>query len=212
MIKKTALLILVILFGINSYAQKKSKEEVVELMAEDTCECIAKKKIKKTDTTEEKEMALGLCLLQSFNAHKGKSKYYKKKTLDDMEEVGEDIGLVMAGMCAEDFLSIFSSEELVDIMNEDDEDLDSDSSNDSNLTIEVELISMNNDAISYIEAKDDFDKTHIFLITEEFEGYELLKKSNFGKFYMVTFKEKEFFDLSEKQYITKKVITKLETL
>lgn len=210
MIKKTALLLLVILFGINSYAQKKSKEEVVELMAEDTCECIAKKKIKKTDTTEEKEMALGLCLLQSFNAHKNKSKHYKKKTLDDMEEVGEDIGLVMAGMCAEDFLSIFSSEELVDIINDEDKDLGS--SNASGLTIEVELISMNNDAISYIEAKDDFDKTHIFLITDEFEGYELLKKSNFGKFYTVTFKEEEFFDLSEKQYITKKVITKLEAL
>ena len=210
MIKKTALLLLVILFGINSYAQKKSKEEVVELMAEDACECIAKKKLKKSDTTEEKEMALGLCLLQSFNAHKNKSKHYKKKTLDDMEEIGEDIGLVMAGMCAEDFLSIFSSEELVDIINDEDEDLGS--SNASGLTIEVELISMNNDAISYIEAKDDFDKTHIFLITDEFEGYELLKKSNFGKFYMITFKEEEFFDLSEKQYITKKVITKLEEL
>lgn len=212
MIKKITLLTLVMLFSVNSYAQKKSKEEVVELMAEDTCECIAKKKIKKSATTEEKEMALGLCLLQSFNAHKNKSKYYKSKTLDDMEEIGEDIGIAMVGICAEDFLSIFSSEELVDIINEDDEDLDLDTSNDSGLTIEVKLIAMNNDAISYIEAKDDFDKTHIFLITDEFEGYELLKKSNFGKFYTVTFKEEEFFDLSEKQYITKKVITKLEAL
>ncbi len=210
--KKNTLLILVILFGVNSYAQKKSKEEVVELMAEDTCECIAKKKISKTDKMEDKEVALGLCLIESFNAHKSKSKYYSKKTLEDIEEVGEDVGVAMAGICVEDFLSIFSSEELVDIVSDDDDDVGLDDSTDIGLTIEVELISMNNDVISYFEAKDDFDKTHIFLITEEFEGYELLKKSNFGKSYTVTFKEVELFDLSEKQYITKKVITKLEAL
>ena len=160
--KKTTLLILVILFGVNSYAQKKSKEEVVELMAEDTCECIAKKKISKTDKMEDKEVALGLCLIESFNAHNSKSRYYSKKTLEDIEEVGEDVGVAMAGICVEDFLSMFSSEELVDIVSDDDDDVGLDDSTDIGLTIEVELISMNNDAISYIEAKDDFDKTHIF--------------------------------------------------
>lgn len=210
--KKITLLIVIILFGVNSYAQKKSKEEVVELMAEDTCKCITKKKIDKTDTTEEKEMALGLCLIESFNAHKSKSKYYSKKSLNDIEEIGEDIGIVMAGMCAEDFLSIFSSEELVEFVNDDDDNVGLDDATDIGLTIEVELIAMNNDAISYFEAKDDFDKTHIFLITEEFEGYELLKKSNYGESFTVTFKEVELFDLSEKQYVTKKVITKLEAL
>lgn len=210
--KKIALLTAVILFGANVFAQKMSKKEVVDLMAEDTCECIAKKKFKKTDKTKEKEMALGLCLIESFNAHKSKSKYYKNKDLNDIEEIGEDIGVVMAGTCADDFLSIFSSEELVEIVSDDEDEVGLDESTDSGLTIEVELVTMNNDAISYFEAKDDFDKTHIFLITEEFEGYELLKKSNFGKSYTVTFKEVELFDLSEKQYITKKVITKLEEL
>jgi hypothetical protein len=39
-----------------------------------------------------------------------------------------------------------------------------------------------------------------------------LKKSNFGNSYNITYKEVELFDLSEKQYITKKVITKIEAL
>ncbi|WP_138433400.1 hypothetical protein [Winogradskyella algicola] len=210
--KKVTLLILVVLFGSSALAQKKSKEEVAELMAEDTCECISKKKFDKSDDTEEKEMALGLCLFDSFNKHKSKSRYYSKKTLNDIEEIGEDVGFIMATTCADDFLSIFSSEELVEIVGDDEDEVGLDASTDSVLTIEVELVTMNNDAISYFEAKDDFDKTHIFLITEEFEGYELLKKSNFGKSYTVTFKEVELFDLSEKQYITKKVITKLEEL
>ncbi|WP_422104675.1 hypothetical protein [Winogradskyella sp.] len=210
--KKNLLLLLVSLYCFNGVAQNKSKEEATELMAEDTCECIAKKKISKSDKKEDKEMALGLCLLESFNEHKSKSKYYRKKTLNDIEQIGEDVGFVMASMCAEDFLSIFSSEELVEIVNDEyDVGLDG-SGNAEGLTIEVELISMNNDVISYINVKDDYDKSHTFLITEEFEGYDLLKRSNYGKSFTVTFKQVELFDLSEKQYVTKKVITKLEAL
>ncbi len=211
--RKIILLAIVLVIGNSLSAQKKSKKEVVDLMAEDTCECISEKKLKTSDSTEEKEMALGLCLITSFNEHKSKSKYYKNKSLNDIEEIGQDVGVVMATMCADDFLSIFSSEELVDIIDDDEDDINGfANSKESDLSIEVELVSMNNDAISYINAKDDFDKNHIFLIIEEFEGYDLLKKSNFGKPFTITFKEMELFDLSEKQYITKKVITKIEAL
>ncbi|GAB4156504.1 MAG: hypothetical protein Tsb0033_07210 [Winogradskyella sp.] len=209
--KNSILLIVALLFSTITIAQNKSKQEVVDLIAEDTCKCIAKKKISKTDKTEEKEMALGLCLIENFNKHKNKSRYYSKKSLDDIEEIGQDVGVAMTSICADDFLSIFSSEELVEIVKEEDE-MGLENATETGLTIEVELIAMNNDVISYIETKDDFDKTHIFLITEEFEGYELLKRFNFKKLFTVTFKEVELFDLSEKQYVTKKVITKLETL
>jgi hypothetical protein len=210
--KNSTLLILALFLGISANAQNKSKQEVVDLIAEDTCKCISNKKISKSDKTEEKEMALGLCLIENFNKHKNKSRYYSKKSLDDIEEIGQDVGVAMTGMCADDFLSIFSSEELVDIVSDEDDDIGLENAVETGLTIEVELIAMNNDVISYIETKDDFDKTHVFLITEEFEGYELLKRSNFKKFFTVTFKEVELFDLSEKQYVIKKVITKLETL
>ncbi|WP_299126222.1 hypothetical protein [uncultured Winogradskyella sp.] len=204
---------LVLLIGLNLNAQKKSKEEVLDLMAEDTCQCLSKKKIKTSDTMDEKQMALGLCLIQSYNEHKSKSRYFSKQKTANFEKIGEEVGMVMATKCGEEFLSIFSSEELVDIIEDEEEDtIGFKSSDEDNLSIEVELQSMNNDAISYIETKDDFDKSHIFLITEEFEGYELLKKSNFGKSFTITYKEVELFDLSEKQYITKKVITKLEAL
>ncbi|WP_400078597.1 hypothetical protein [Winogradskyella sp. R77965] len=204
---------LVLLIGLNLNAQKKSKEEVIDLMAEDTCECITKKKIKTSATMDEKQMALGLCLIKSYNNHKSKSKYFSEQKTANFEKIGEEVGLVMATKCGDEFLSIFSSEELVDFIDDEEEDIIGfKSSDDDKLTIEVELLSMNNDAISYIETKDDFEKNHIFLITEKFEGYELLKKSNFGQSFMISFKEVELFDLSEKQYITKKVITKLEAL
>ena len=210
--KKVTLILVLVLTANLANAQKKSKQEVIDLMAEDTCKCISDKKIDKSASTEQKEMALGLCLFQSFNTHKSKSKYYSKKTLDDIEEIGEDVGIVMASICVNDFMSIFSTEELTDIVNDDEELVGLDNYNSDALTIEVELIAMNNDAISYIETKDDYSKEHIFLITDEFEGYDLLKKSNFGNSFLVTFREVELFDLSEKQYITKKVITKLEAL
>ena len=209
---KNLTLALILLFGLNLNAQKKSKQEVLDLMAEDTCECISKKKIKVSDSMEEKEIALGLCLFSSFNKHKSKSKYYSKKNLDDIEEIGEDVGTVMVTMCADDFLSIFSTDELADFVEDREKDTIGFKNSDSNnLTIEVELVAMNNDAISYIETLDDFEKSHIFLITEEFEGYDLLKKSNFNKSF-ISYKEVELFDLSEKQYIVKKVITKLEAI
>jgi hypothetical protein len=204
--KKNILITSLLLFAFNVKAQNKTKEEVTALMAEDTCKCIAKKNMSKSDKMEDKEMALGLCLFESFNAHKSKSKYHSKKTMNDIEEIGEDVGFVMATMCADDFLSIFSSEELVEIVADDEEDIN------EGLIIEVELTAIHNDAVSYIEAKDDFSKSHKFLITDEFEGYELLKKSNFGQSFAITFKEVEYFDLSEKQYIIKKVITKVEAL
>ena len=202
---------LVFLIGLNLNAQRKSKEEVLDLMAEDTCECLVNKKMKSSDSMDDKQMALGLCLIQSYNDHKSKSKYFSKQQNTDFEKIGEEVGAVMATKCGADFLTIFSSEELEDII--DDEDSDGlNSSIEDNLSIEVELLSMNNDAISYIETKDDFGKKHIFLITQEFEGYDLLKKTNFGQSFSITYKEVELFDLSEKQYITKKVITKLEAL
>ncbi|MCA0153165.1 hypothetical protein [Winogradskyella vincentii] len=203
---------LVAILGLNLiYAQNKSKEEVLELMAEDTCECISKKKINPNDSMDDKQMALGLCLISSYNEHKSKSRYFSKQKSTNFEKIGEEVGMVMATICVDDFMSIFSTEELIDIV-DDDDDMSYEDEEASNLSIEVELVSMNNDAISYIQTKDDFDKNHIFLITQEFEGYELLKKSSFGKSFIVSFREAEFFDLSEKQYIIKKVITKIEEL
>lgn len=204
---------LIALLGLNLVvAQNKSKEEVLELMANDTCECIQKKKIDPSQSMDEKQMALGLCLITSYNEHKSKSRYFSKQKTTDFEKIGEEVGMVMATICVDDFMSIFSSEELVDFIDDDDDDMGSNSNVDSNLTIEVELVGMRNDAISYLETKDDFEKQHIFLITQQFEGYEMLKKSNFGKSFKITFKEEEYFDLSERQYIIKKVITKIEAL
>ncbi len=210
---KKITLTLIAVLGLNLIsAQNLTKDEVLELMANDTCKCISEKKIDPRDTMDEKQMALGLCLITSYNEHKSKSRYFSKQKTSNFEKIGEEVGLVMATICAEDFMSIFSTEELVGIVDDKDDGFQNSSSMDSNLTIEVELVSMKNDAISYINTKDDFDKNHIFLITKEFEGYDLLKKSNFGQSFLVTFKEEEFFDLSEKQYIIKKIITKIEAL
>ncbi|WP_431157873.1 hypothetical protein [Winogradskyella poriferorum] len=203
---------LIALVGLNLvFAQNKTKEEALELMANDTCECIQKKKIDPSDSMDEKQMALGLCLITSYNEHKGKSRYFSKQKNTNFEKIGEEVGMFMAEICVDDFMAIFSTEELVGFIDDEDE-MDSSVEVNSDLSIEVSLVSMHNDALSYVETKDDFDKSHIFLITREFEGYELLKKSNFGKSFRVTFEEAEFFDLSERQYIIKKIITKIEEL
>ena len=170
---------MVLVLGLNLNAQRKTKQEVIELMAEDTCMCVANKKIKPSSSLDYKQVALGLCLITSYDAHKSKSKYFIKQKVANFEEIGEEVGFIKCTLCAEDFMSIFSTNQLVELI--DDENNNNDkiglfNDNEGQLTIAVELHSMNNAAISYIEAKDDFDKNYIFLFNEVFEGYDLLKK------------------------------------
>ncbi|NRB58974.1 MAG: hypothetical protein HRU50_03415 [Winogradskyella sp.] len=209
--KKYFFTVLILSVTLSLSAQKLSKEEALDLMASDTCECLKNKKINPSESLDNKQMALGLCLIASFNEHKSKSKFFSKKGLEDIEEIGEMVGMKMTTVCLDDFMSLFSGEEMVDML-EDDEDIEFSDSPRDNLNIEVELTSLKNDAISYIETKDDFDKTHTFIILDDFDGYELLNKSNYGKSFSIEYEEKQVFDLSEKQYITKKVITKIDLI
>ena len=84
--------------------------------------------------------------------------------------------------------------------------------NEDDLQLEAELVSLNNDAVSYFQVKDAFDKTHTFLIKEQFEGYKLLKKSNYNKTFNIYYKEINMFDLSERKYVKKKVVKYLESI
>lgn len=208
--KKNLLLLVVLLCGFTIKAQNISKEEALELMANDTCECIKKKEIDPSDSMDIKQMELGICLIASFNKHKSKSKFFADKGLENMEEVGEMVGMTMSTICLSDFLSIFSTDEIADLSQEDDINTSKSSSNKS--AIEVELSGLYNDALSYIITKDSYNKQHIFLIKDDFEGYDLLKTKNVGQSYRIHFKEESYFDLSERNYVIKKIITKVEAL
>ena len=218
--KQFVLIVLLSLFSGFIQGQDKTREEVLQMIAEDTCECIEKDKslFDKSKTMNQKQMGLGFCLLKSFNARKSESKAFEDKGINDFEELGEEVGLLMVTTCPETFISLFSEEQLENMMNE---ELNVDvpppppppaPKNDSDLNIEAELISINNEAVWYIEVNDSYGKSHTFIVSEQFEGFDLLKKSNLNVTFTIFFKEVDYFDLSERRYVKKKVIKYIEKI
>ena len=217
--KAHTLLLLCLCFAVNVFAQDKTRDEVIQLMAEDTCECIKNDttSFTKDKTMNQKQVGLGLCLLKSYNKRKAESKALKNGDMGDFEALGEEVGLQMVSVCGVEFMALFSDEQLGEII-EDAEYEEANTppppapKNEEDLQLEAELIALNNDAVSYFQVKDTFDKAHTFLIKEQFEGYKLLKKSNFNKSFNIYYKEINMFDLSERKYVKKKVVKYLEII
>lgn len=219
---KTYLLFMMMLLVSIAYSQDKSREEVIQLIADDTCQCIKDDPSLSSPekSLNQKKMGLGLCLLKSYNVRKKESKAFSDKGMKDFESIGEEVGMLMATTCVDDFMSLFSEDQLVDFIEEDEmessyEDMPPPPpapKNEDDLSIEATLVSLNNEAISYIEVVDAYDKKHTLIVSEQFEGYQFLKKSNLKKNFRVFFKEDFYFDLSERRYVKKKVIKYIELL
>lgn len=216
---RNTLLLLCLCFAANVFAQDKTRDEIIQLMADDTCECIIADKESYTPekTMNQKQVSLGLCLLKSYEIRKKESKALKNGDMGDFEALGEEVGIQMVSTCGVEFMAIFSNEQLGEII-EEAENEESNTppapaeKNEDDLQLEADLVSLNNDAVSYFQVKDAFDKLHTFLIKEEFEGYKLLKKSNFNKSFNIYYKEIDMFDLSERKYVKKKVVKYLEVI
>ncbi len=212
--KITLLLLIFFSFTCSVLSQDKTKDEVLQLMAEDTCECIKNDKISFTSekTLNQKQVGLGLCILKSFNVRKLESESLKNADMKDFEALGEEIGLKMASTCGVEFMALFNDDQLGELIGDDNIPPSPSSKDEEDLQLEAELLSLNNDAISYFQVIDSFDKTHVFLINEQFEGFQLLKKSNLKKPFKIYYKEIDLFDLSERKYVKKKVVKYLEIL
>ncbi|RED49527.1 hypothetical protein [Seonamhaeicola aphaedonensis] len=205
-----------ILLTISISAQGKTRDEVLQLIAEDTCECIKNdpEAFTQAKSMQQKEVALGICLLKSFNKRKSESEETKNLGVGlDFEALGEEVGIKMVTTCGADFMAIFSDDQLDEIIDEglNDQTPPPPAEKDVlSLSMTVSLETIHNDVISYIKFKDDFDKEQTFLIVDQFTGKELLKKRNVGKTFEVYYEKRNFYDLSEQTYTKKKVLKYIE--
>ena len=106
-----SVLLLLLTFSVQlSVSQNKTKQEVLQLMAEDTCECIKNDSVAfdKDVSLEKKEMALGLCIFNSYNKRKDETNTFKGDTFENIEEVAEQVGMLMISVCGSEFMAIFS--------------------------------------------------------------------------------------------------------
>jgi len=103
----------ILVFSQTIFAQKLSKDQLSDKLADKTCECSNKKTLSK----ENFEVVLGLCIIESISAYeKDVEKYYGKNIIANeikMEELGYEVGKKMALKCTNVF-SLFLEAELED--------------------------------------------------------------------------------------------------
>ena len=85
-------LLLLILVGNVAFAQKLTKDQLSDKLAEKACECTEKQEL----TKENFELTIGICLIEGINAYeKDVEKHYGKDVISNdkkMEELGYEIG------------------------------------------------------------------------------------------------------------------------
>ena len=210
--KNIYLLSLLLVSSLLLNAQDKTKEEVIQIIADDTCECLSDKDKFIGKSSKEKQMVLGLCLINSYNKHKKESTYFDDYPVTNFEALGEEVGMLLMVDCSDGFFSVFGEDELLEYMEKED-DFSSgrvDYSESEILTVTFTLEDLDNNIISSITMSDDYNKNHTFIILNEVNGLEDLKKSNFKKPFLVEFYELDIFDLSEMRYIKKKILKSIK--
>ena len=93
------ILLLLVLVGNVAFAQKLTKDQLSDKLAEKACECAEKQEL----TKESFELTIGICLLEGINAYeKDVEKYYGKNVISNdkkMEELATNIGARMGLKC-----------------------------------------------------------------------------------------------------------------
>ena len=86
------ILFLLVLIGNVAFAQKFTKDQLSDKLAEKACDCAEKQEISK----ENFELTIGICLLEGINAfEKDVEKHYGKDIItnsEKMEELGYEVG------------------------------------------------------------------------------------------------------------------------
>ena len=212
-------IIILFLFTISfSFAQDRKKDEVVQKVTKNTCECVSKGEIKKDNV----KIGLGICLIEAMNAHKSELlKAYKSEKInkDLIEKVGEDVGEEMMDVCPEVLELIMSDEKFVQEIISDYSKKESKSS--INLT-DVELVEEDTnitgvfsetkiESYLYITVKEDSGRINNFVLLNNFDNSflitdnVLLQNDKVKVYYYIT----ELYDFKLNKFLTFKIITNL---
>jgi hypothetical protein len=194
-------LLVVLLCSSSIFAQKLTKEELTDKMAEVGCECANKQEV----TKENVEMTIGLCLLEAIKKYeKDVEKYYGKNvTTNDekMEELGYDVGYKMGTKCPSIFMAM---------INESDESGDEDYVEEvPDEMISGKLTEIKSEQFLTFSIKETSGKMNQFILLSSFENAFLLtdKVLKTNDIIEVFYYELELFDAKLSKFVTYKVVT-----
>jgi hypothetical protein len=188
--KKITAIALFLSFTVTVNAQ----EDIYKTIAQETCDCVSKRGID-TSKRNEVEIALGLCMLESIQAHDVDVQLTDEAA---MTAFGEKVGLQMAPICPLLFSAFMgdAEEEGVEVLE---------------LAGKVKSIEM--DEFLFIILKDDSGKEHKLLWFRYFPGSDDFKsdpKKLVGKSITVVYENQECYFPKTKTYRDSKEIRDLK--
>lgn len=144
-------------------AQKLSKDDLVDKLADKTCECATNKTITKDNV----EIALGLCIVEAISSfEKDVEKYYGKDIISNdekMEALGYDVGKKMAFKCT----SVFNFISDID-------DEESSEEEEESLQISGKISEIKQEQFVTFSVKEDSGKMNHFILLSDFDNAFLL--------------------------------------
>ena len=158
------LLLLFVIFGNVAFAQKLTKDELSEKLAEKACACAEKQEI----TKENFELTIGICLLEGINAfEKDVEKHYGKDIItnsEKMEELGYEVGKRMGLKCPTVFQFMIDEESAGG-----EEDFETEE-----LSVSGKVSEIKSDQFISFVVKEDSGKNNPFILLSNFDNSYLL--------------------------------------
>ena len=191
-------IIFISIFLISIISHSQTKEELLDLVANETCECINMDELDNLSNAE-LEMKLGLCMMESYSKRSEKFKDFGigNGSVESAEELGELVGMKMAFICPKVFSSFIENEDLEEL--------------EKSHTGIIKSISGND--FNYVYLEDENNKTHKFLWLRNFEGSSgLMINSKIKSKVVVYYINIECFIPKMNDYYSLKEITKIEFL
>ena len=179
-------------------------QDVMEIMAKESCECITSKKIDTNALSSEKlELEFGLCVVKSYSAHKEAYDKISKADItdeDSMRKLGKDIALKMFSICPDVLMALAK------------DDPDEAESQAESPKIEGQIAEFVTDQFVTIKVKDKNQRIHNFILLDYFDTASLYTDGLIRKKdkIVVSYSEVELFDPKTKEFRYYKVITGLE--
>ena len=191
------IVLLLVLVGNITFAQKLTKDQLTDKLADKACDCVNKQEI----TKENFELTIGICLLEGINAfEKDVEKHYGKDVISNdkkMEELGYDVGKKMGSKCP----TIFK------FMLDDEEEVATDESEE--LSVSGKVSEIKTEQFITFVVKEATGKTNQFILLSNFDNAFLLtdKVLKATDEVDVTYYEMELYDAKLGKFVSYKIVT-----
>ena len=192
------IVLLLVLVGNITFAQKLTKDQLTDKLADKACDCVNKQEI----TKENFELTIGICLLEGINAYeKDVEKYYGKNVISNdekMEELGTNIGAKMGLKCPTVF-KFMLDEEADEAVADEAEDL----------ILSGKISEIKSEQFLTFVVKEDSGKNNQFILLSSFDNAFLLtdKVLKTSDAVDVTYYEMDLFDAELGKSVSFKIVT-----